>query len=265
MHARWLWVALGLVGSVFACGDDGDSDLPPVVVGGMGGASGAAAGGASGGTAGSAGMAGRAGSSGSTGMAMAGRGTGGRSGNGGAGRGESGNGAGGRAGSGMAGTMGMAGGAAGSGCAQNLRCKLTAPASTGDVHQDCVDRINQFRTECACLPPLARWTEGEACADMMAEYDSSRPNAHAGFMDRICMGGSAQNECPGWRSNEMIVSGCLQSMWDEGPPPMQPCDGQCFQTYGHFINMSNTRFTKVACGFFTTSNGRIWSVQNFSR
>ena len=126
-------------------------------------------------------------------------------------------------------------------------------------------RINQFRRDCACLPPLARWTEGEICADMMAEYDSSRPNAHAGFMDNICMGGSAQNECPGWRSNEMIIQGCLQSMWDEGPPPTPMCSGQWFQTYGHFINMTSTRATKVACGFFTTSGGKIWSVQNFSR
>jgi hypothetical protein len=34
-------------------------------------------------------------------------------------------------------------------CAQNLACTLMAPASTGDIRQDCVDRINQFRTQCA--------------------------------------------------------------------------------------------------------------------
>ena len=62
-----------------------------------------------------------------------------------------------------------------------------------------------------------------------------------------------------------LVDRCLQSMWDEGPPPMQPCEGDCFQTYGHFINMTSTRSTKVACGFFTTADGEIWSVQNFTR
>jgi hypothetical protein len=174
---------------------------------------------------------------------------------------------------GRAGSAGMAGsGTAGSmmppdGCMQNLTCQLAALPSTGDFHQDCVDRVNQFRTQCACLPALARWTEGEACADMMAQYDAEHMSegAHAGFKGNICSGGSSQNECPGWRSETMVVSGCLQSMWNEGPPPSQPCDGACFQMYGHFINMTSTRSTKVACGIFTTSSGQIWSVQNFSR
>jgi hypothetical protein len=137
--------------------------------------------------------------------------------------------------------------------------------STGDVHQDCVDRINQFREQCACLPPLERWRDGEACADEMAMYDSGGSQAHAAFGDKICDGGSAQNECPGWRSDSQVVDVCLQKMWDEGPPPMSDCTGGCFQTYGHYLNMSNQRMTKVACGFYTTSDGQVWSVQNFTK
>jgi hypothetical protein len=142
---------------------------------------------------------------------------------------------------------------------------LDPPASTGDAAQDCVNRINQFRAEYACLPPLERWTEGEACANQMAEYDGGEDSAHAGFQDDICEGGSAQNECPGWRSEEQVVDGCLQAMWDEGPPPTEQCSGACFQEYGHFINMTNTRYTRVACGFFTTAGGEVWAVQNFTR
>jgi hypothetical protein len=158
---------------------------------------------------------------------------------------------------------GSAGAAAG-GCAQDIHCKLTAAPSTGDVHQDCVDRVNQFRTQCACLPALTRWNDGEACADQMAQYDSMGTTAHAGFMARICSGGNAQDECPGWGSETQVVSGCLQQMWDEGPPPTADCSGSCFQKYGHFINMTNTKMKKVACGFFTTSAGKVWSVQNLS-
>jgi hypothetical protein len=154
---------------------------------------------------------------------------------------------------------------AANGCVQNLACQLDALASTGDVHQDCVDRINQFREECACLPALERWVEGEACADEMAKYDSGGTQAHAAFGDKICDGGSAQNECPGWRSEAQVVGVCLQKMWDEGPPPMSDCSGNCFQMYGHFLNMSNQRMTKVACGFHKTDEGQIWSVQNFTR
>lgn len=163
-----------------------------------------------------------------------------------------------------AGGKGGSGGAA-NGCVQNLACQLQAEPSTGDAHQDCVDRINQFRVQCACLPPLERWVEGEDCADEMAKYDSLGSEAHAAFGDGICDGGSAQNECPGWRSEAQIVSVCLQKMWDEGPPPMSDCTGDCFQTYGHFLNMSNQRMTKVACGFYQAVEGGVWSVQNFSR
>ncbi|HJK90964.1 MAG TPA: CAP domain-containing protein [Polyangiaceae bacterium LLY-WYZ-15_(1-7)] len=134
-----------------------------------------------------------------------------------------------------------------------------APAllpSTGDPYEDCFRRINQFRAECQCLPPLARWEEGEGCADMHAEYDSTR-DPHDGFRDRICPeGGNAQNECPGWPSVNATIDGCLQAMWDEGP-------GEDFNAHGHYINMSSTRYTMVACGFYTTPDGRVWAVQNF--
>jgi hypothetical protein len=167
----------------------------------------------------------------------------------------------GRAGSADAG----AGGAAGIGCTQNLACKLAPLASTGDVKQDCVDRINQFRTQCACLPPLARWNDGEACADMMAEHDSMTMKAHSGFSGGVCTpGGNAQNECPNYRSETQVIGTCFQQMWNEGPPPTATCKDACFQMYGHFINMTSTRYKKVACGFHTTSAGSLWAVQNFS-
>jgi len=100
----------------------------------------------------------------------------------------------------------------------------------------------------------------------MAEYDSMQNVAHAGFEDRICdSGGQGQNECPGYSSNNQVISLCLQQMWSEGPGPENPCNGQCFEDHGHFINMTSTSSTKVACGFYTTSSGKVWAVQNFSR
>ncbi len=135
-------------------------------------------------------------------------------------------------------------------------CRPAPLPSTGDLREDCVRRINQLRWECQCLPPLERWTDGEACADMHAEHDSTR-SAHSGFRDRICTpGGRGQNECPGWPSESATVSGCLQAMWDEGP-------GEPFSEHGHYINMTNPAHSRVACGFFTTSGGRVWAIQNF--
>lgn len=135
-------------------------------------------------------------------------------------------------------------------------CRPDPLESTGDPYADCVNRINQLRWECQCLPPLQRWTDAEGCADQHSEYDSTR-SAHSGFRDNICSPrGYGQNECPGWNSPEHIISGCLQAMWDEGP-------GEPFVEHGHYINMTNPDHSMVACGFYETPSGDVWSVQNF--
>ena len=140
-------------------------------------------------------------------------------------------------------------------------CMPMTPASTGDPHADCVIRINQLRCQCQHLPPLMRWTAGEACADQMAMYDQMQMTAHAGFRAGICpFGGNGENECPGWLGWHDIpstVSGCLQQMWDEGPGPFFGPP-----QHGHYINMSSTSFTMVACGFYS-SGGQVTAVQNF--
>lgn len=133
-------------------------------------------------------------------------------------------------------------------------CTPEVLPATGDDGEDCVQRINQLRAECQCLPPLERWVEGEACAEEHARYDAQHDEAHKGFRDGVCEhGGWAQNECPGWGGGwPQVISGCLQMMWDEGP-------GEDFQAHGHYLNMSSQDYTKVACG-----GGDNWFVQNFS-
>lgn len=136
------------------------------------------------------------------------------------------------------------------GCAPALR------PSTGSPYEDCVARINQLRWDCQCLPPLARWKGGEPCANKEAKHDSKH-GPHRGFNEGICKPhGFAQNECPGWPSRAGIIDGCLQAMWDEGP-------GKRFSKHGHYLNMSNPNYERVACGFAKTTSGEVWSVQNF--
>lgn len=132
-----------------------------------------------------------------------------------------------------------------------------APAplpSTGDPAQDCVDRINQLRFECQCLGPLQRWTEAEMCTDTQAGDDQASGQAHSHFP---ACGENAQNTCPDWPSEGQVISGCLQMMWDEGP-------GEFNQGHGHYINMTNTSYHKVACGFSSGPTGKVWSNQNFA-
>lgn len=137
-------------------------------------------------------------------------------------------------------------------------CRPVPLPSTGDWHADCVARINQLRWECQCLPPLERWVDGESCADANAQYDSAN-GVHASFHEMPCGSGArAQNECPGWPSNNHVVNGCLQSMWDEGPE-----DGNPNTVNGHYESMATTTYSRVACGFHTTPSGEAWGVQNF--
>lgn len=131
-------------------------------------------------------------------------------------------------------------------------CTPTPLASTGDPHQDCVDRINQFRLECQCLPPLARWTEAEDCSNQQSATDQSTNSPHGAFGQ---CGEFAQNTCPNWGSESDVINNCLQMMWDEGP-------GEPFEEHGHYINMSSTGYSKVACGF--SDNGQVWANQNFA-
>jgi len=123
---------------------------------------------------------------------------------------------------------------------------------------ECVNTINEYRAT-EGLPPYERWVEGEACADDQAAYDMASGSAHDGFRDKICTDADprAQNECPGYRSLNSVLTTCLAQMWAEGP-------GEPFSEHGHYINMSATKYSKVACGFAANSSGsNFWAVQNF--
>lgn len=119
--------------------------------------------------------------------------------------------------------------------------------------QACVDRINDFRAS-EGLPPYERWGGIESCTDDEARSDSETGTAHGAFPQ---CGEQAQNECPGWPSIDQVIQGCLQQMWDEGP-------GEPFSEHGHYLNMSSTSFSKVACGFHVTDSGSVWAIQNFA-
>lgn len=122
-----------------------------------------------------------------------------------------------------------------------------------DAAQYCVDVINMYRASIG-VAPLQRWTEAETCSNEEAASDSMTGVAHGAFGQ---CGESAQNECPGWPGPPtQLLDGCLELMWAEGP-------GEPFEEHGHYINMSNTAYTMVACGFYETEDGSWWAVQNF--
>lgn len=123
-----------------------------------------------------------------------------------------------------------------------------------EARRETVARINQFRATVG-LPALAERNSAAECADAQAKADSQSGTAHGAFGQ--CQE-SAQNECPGWPTVASIASGCLQAMWNEGP-------GSDYATHGHYINMTNTSYHKVAVGFYETPSHQVWAVMDFSR
>ena len=120
------------------------------------------------------------------------------------------------------------------------------PAMPGGPAQQCVDAVNKHR-QTQGLTPVVRWLAAEPCVAGQAQSDGQAGQAHGSF--GRC-GEAAQNVCPGWRGPaEQMTGPCLQSMWNEGP-------GADFSAHGHYLNMSNPRYTRVACGYFTTPQGR---------
>jgi Ricin-type beta-trefoil lectin domain-like/Cysteine-rich secretory protein family len=129
----------------------------------------------------------------------------------------------------------------------------TGGGTSSDPEQLCVDTINQYRKTLG-LPAYQRWTDKEQCADNQSLQDSQSGKAHGAFGQ---CSEWAQNECPGWGGPaEKMITGCLKMMWAEGP-------GDFNSGHGHYINMSSTNYTKVACGFHTLANGSVWAVQDF--
>jgi uncharacterized protein YkwD len=121
-----------------------------------------------------------------------------------------------------------------------------------DARAQAIAQINAYRAKVK-LPPLQHWAEADSCADQEARRDSKKDQPHASF--GTC-GEMAQNECPDWPDPGAIATGCMEQMWNEGP-------GKDFSRHGHYMNMTNPQYTKVAIGFYTTRDGKVWSVQNF--
>ncbi|MGL1904188.1 MAG: CAP domain-containing protein [Fibrobacterales bacterium] len=137
-----------------------------------------------------------------------------------------------------------------------LQAKESQRPSDGDPYKDarllCVQKINSWRAT-EDKDAYARWEDGEACADRASQKEFVEGQSHVSFGD---CGEWAQNLCPGWGTLDGVLGGCLLNMWNEGP-------GEPFSKHGHYLNMSNSTYTKVACGFYTDPNGKVWHVQNF--
>jgi len=151
------------------------------------------------------------------------------------------------------------------------------------LHQECVDRINMYRSGellfsdggvdadiAANQPsPLLENTGGNQCSSHQALGDLNTQQQQGGcghITSGTCPFGGirAQNSCcpngggeqPIWTYESVRDSmfGCLQGMWDEGK------NGGG----GHNGAMKNPDYSYVSCGFAWTSDGRLLITQDFT-
>ncbi len=100
---------------------------------------------------------------------------------------------------------------------------------------------------------MAARADMNACTDVDARGDAVNGAIHG---ESGKCGLMAQNECPNWPGPAAsMVSGCLQSMFDEGP-------GTPYSAHGHFINMTNRDYHSMTCGFYE-QGGKVWLIENF--
>ena len=129
---------------------------------------------------------------------------------------------------------------------------LDSPSRRSLLDSVCVDQVNTDRASLT-LVPLRDWKDSVDCFTRQAELDDAGGVAHSHM--GMCSE-TAQNTCPGWSSDTSLpnqirtIKSCVAAMWAEGP-------GSDYSKHGHYINMTQTSYTRVGCGFHQTLD-KIW-------
>eukprot|EP00729_Bicosta_minor_P000350 gene350-15254_t len=168
-----------------------------------------------------------------------------------------------------------------------------SPCELAQLSQDCVERINSYRTGKLgfsngianldlplSLEPLREQTSGHQCSSRQAMGDlfenvnrggGACSGAHTAFQkcphkglqlvgQNTCCGRGGSVEGPTFMTYGNVkdeLFDCLQSMWDEG------IDGKSDEN-GNFMRMKNENFKYASCGFAWTDSGRIMMNQDFT-
>ena len=126
-----------------------------------------------------------------------------------------------------------------------------------DWREDCLAKINEYRAT-EDLPPLTLASEGkQTCADKQSADDLKTNEAHGHFGD---CGEFAQNSGPNfsgsWQKNASAVAEYyLKMMWEDEKAKAEKGVTEYAQI-GHYLNMKNTSYTKVACGIALSADGK---------
>lgn len=146
----------------------------------------------------------------------------------------------------------------------------SSASESKDWRSQCLDIINEYRKTENAKPLVLAEDAKQTCTDNQAASDLKDNSAHGHFGD---CGEWAQNTGPNVSLTATIdtvgiAKRYLKMMWDEKKlvesgerDPEKDAD---YSYIGHYLNMRSTKYTKVACGFATSSDGKTgWLNINF--
>ena len=123
--------------------------------------------------------------------------------------------------------------------------------------EDCLAKINEYRATEDLKPLTLASEEKQTCADKQSADDLKTNEAHGHFGD---CGEFAQNSGPNfsgsWQKNASAVAEYyLKMMWEDEKAKAEKGVTEYAQI-GHYLNMKNTSYTKVACGIALSADGK---------
>lgn len=143
----------------------------------------------------------------------------------------------------------------------------SAKEDTGFINEgwreDCLAKINEYRATENLKPLTLASEEKQTCADKQSADDLASGKAHGHFGD---CGEFAQNSGPNFSANwqksaTAVAEYYLKMMWEEEKALVtngerDPNKNEDYPYIGHYLNMKNTSYTKVACGIALSSDGK---------
>ena len=127
----------------------------------------------------------------------------------------------------------------------------------GGWRADCLAKINEYRATEDLKPLTLASEEKQTCADKQSADDLKTNEAHGHFGD---CGESAQNSGPNFsgsfqKNASAVAEYYLKMMWEDEKAKAEKGVTEYAQI-GHYLNMKNTSYTKVACGIALSADGK---------
>ena len=139
--------------------------------------------------------------------------------------------------------------------------EVSATEDSGFINEgwreDCLAKINEYRATENLEPLTLAAEDKQTCADKQSADDLKSNKAHGHFGD---CGEFAQNSGPNFNGSfqknaSAVAEYYLKMMWEDEKAKAEKGVTEYAQI-GHYLNMKNTSYSKVACGITLSADGK---------